>query len=67
MLELIKEEGFTAYPKDFAQYKCNEQRSEVLAFYYASADGFKGKDRCTIEVFFTDGNYRKVVLNVDVR
>jgi hypothetical protein len=66
-VEVVTEKGFTEYAKDTQAYKCNERESEITAFYYRSMDGFKGKDRFTVELFYPNGNYRKRVFNVEVR
>jgi hypothetical protein len=65
--EVVDERGFTSYAKDTQTYKCNERESQITAIYYKSMDGFKGKDRFTVEMFFANGSYRKRVFNVDVR
>jgi hypothetical protein len=65
--EIVNEKGFSNYGKDDQQYKCNEKPSDVVAYYYKSKDGFKGKDRFVIEWFSPNGNYRKRIFNVDVR
>lgn len=66
-VELVAEQGFSDYGRDAQQYKCNEKPSELQAFYYTSRDGFTGKDRFVVEVFYPIGTYRKRLFNVDVR
>jgi hypothetical protein len=66
-VEMVTEKGFTTYPKDRQMYSCNEKQSDVHAYYYHSRDGFTGKDRFVGEVFYSNGAYRKAVINVDVR
>lgn len=66
-LRVANEEGFSSYAKDDQRYKCNEKRSEVVKLYYTSDEGFKGKDRFVVEVFYANGSYRKRVFNVNVR
>lgn len=65
--EIISEQGFTGYPKDDLRYKCNERPSDVTQVYYRSNDDFKGKDQFIVEAFYPNGDYRKLVVNVDVR
>lgn len=67
LAEIVNERGFTNFPKETQVYKCNEKESDIINFYYTSNEGFKGKDRLTIETFFPNGNYRKRVFNIDVR
>jgi hypothetical protein len=66
-VEILNEEGYTAYAKDAQQYKCNEKKTEMISYYYKSNEGFRGKDRFVVEVFFLSGQYRKLVVNVDVK
>jgi hypothetical protein len=66
-IEMVTEKGFTVYPKDSQMYSCNEKQSDVHAYYYRSRDGFTGKDRFVGEAFYSNGAYRKGVINVDVR
>jgi hypothetical protein len=66
-VELIAEQGFTNYSKDRQQYKCNRTLTDVEKVFYTSRNGFVGKDRFVIEVFYPNGNYRKKVFNIDVR
>jgi hypothetical protein len=65
--EIVQEKGFPRVGKDDPRAKCNDKPSDVTAYYYQSRDGFTGKDRFVIEVFFHNGNYRKHIYNVDVR
>ncbi|MGE5306224.1 MAG: hypothetical protein ACM3TN_23190 [Alphaproteobacteria bacterium] len=65
--EIISEQGFTGYPKDDPRYKCNETSREVEKIFYQSNDEFKGKDQFIVEVFYPNGNYRKLRVNIDVR
>jgi hypothetical protein len=65
--EMVTEKGFTAYAKDDQKYKCNEQQSDIQAYYYKSREDYKGKDRFVVEVFFPNGSYRKRIFNIDVR
>jgi hypothetical protein len=67
IVEIVKEKGFSSYPKDSQMYNCNEKPSDIDAYYYKSRDGFKGKDRFVSEVFFPSGSYRRRVFNIDVR
>ncbi len=66
-VEILNEEGYTNYSKDAQQYKCNEKKTETVSYYYQSNEGFRGKDRFAVEMFFAGGQYRKVVVNVDVK
>ena len=66
-VEVVTEKGFTEFEKETQAYKCNEKQLDITAFYYTSKDGFRGKDRFTVEMFYANGNYRKRVFNVDVR
>jgi hypothetical protein len=67
VLEMVTEKGFTNYPKNDQKYKCNETQSDVKAYYYKSREDFKGKDRFVVEVFYSTGNYRERLFNIDVR
>jgi len=67
VVEIVTENGFTAYAKDDPKYKCNEKQSDILAYYYTSREGFKGKDRFVAEVFYPKGAYRKRIFSIDVR
>jgi hypothetical protein len=66
-VEFVTEKGFTNYAKDSQQYKCNEKPAEIEKVFYTSRKGFVGKDSFVIEIFFSNGNYRKWVINTDVR
>ena len=66
-VEIVNEEDYTNYSKDAQQYKCNEKKTEMVNYYYKSNEGFRGKDRFAVEMFFSNGQYRKVVVNVDVK
>jgi hypothetical protein len=65
--EIVSEQGFTGYPKDDLRYKCNERPSDLTKVYYRSNDDFKGKDQFIVEAFYPNGDYRKLMVNVDVR
>jgi hypothetical protein len=65
--EIVNEKGFTDYDKESQERKCNERESEIIGFYYTSREGFIGKDKFIIEIFYPNGNYRKRVINVEVR
>lgn len=65
--EIVNEKGYTDYNKDSQRYKCNERESEIIGFYYTSKEGFTGKDKFIIEIFYNNGNYRKRIVNVEVR
>jgi hypothetical protein len=66
-VEILTERTYADYEKTDPKFKCNEQLSEMPAFYYTSREGFKGRDRFSIEIFYPNANYRKRVFNVDVR
>jgi len=65
--EMVTEKGFTGYPKDDQRYYCNDTKTDVQAYYYKSREDFKGKDRFVVEVFYSNGNYRERLFNIDVR
>jgi hypothetical protein len=67
VVEMVTEKGFTRYAKDDQKYKCNEQQSDLAAYYYKSREDFKGKDRFVVEAFYPRGSYRKMIFNIDVR
>ena len=67
VVETIAEKGFSAYAKDDQRYKCNEKQSDIEAYYYKSREDFRGKDKVVIEVFYPNGAYRKLLINIDVR
>jgi len=65
--ELLTEQAFPDYADDDQRFKCNEKSSELPAFYYTSRPGFKGRDRFVVEIFFSNGNYRRRAFNIEVR
>ncbi len=65
--ELVTEQAFPDYATEDQKFKCNEKSLDLPAFYYTSRPGFKGKDRFTVEIFFSNGNYRKRVFSIEVR
>ena len=67
VVEMVTEKGFPSYPQNNQKYECNEKKSDVRAYYYKSREDFKGKDRFVVEVFYSNGNYRERLFNIDVR
>jgi len=65
--EMVTEKGFPSYDKDNQKYYCNDTKTDVQAYYYKSQEGFKGKDRFVVEVFYPNGNYRERLFNIDIR
>src|SRR6266511_93421 len=64
VVEMVTEKGYTRYAKDDQRYKCNENQSDLQAYYYKSREDLKGKDRYVVEVFYPTGSNRKRIFNV---
>ena len=47
--------GFTNFPPENSQFKCNNTRSDGAVISYTPNPGFKGADSITLESVYPDG------------
>jgi hypothetical protein len=59
--------GFSIYPKNSQNYRCNTRQTAGLSIFYTSPTGFKGTDSFEIELVGGRGQSRKVSFRVRVK
>ena len=50
--------GFTAFPQNNLQYKCNQHGSDGVILTYEPESGFTGTDSVNIDAIFASGTSR---------
>lgn len=65
-VRIVKEPGFSRYPKNDKRFECNSQRVDVMRIYY-DAPGSEAEDAFAVDAFFSNGNVRRFNFSISVR
>jgi hypothetical protein len=65
-IRFVQEKGFPKYPQNDLRSACNQSGAEVYRIVY-DAPTKEGKDSFTVEAFYSNGNSRKYIIDVDIK
>jgi hypothetical protein len=66
-VEVEEESGFVHYPPENVRAACNKRKVPMAKIFYTSDADYTGKDRVELEVFFPNGDARKLALTITVK